>query len=129
MKDFKEALDYCGFRNLGFVGAPYTWCNNQLATSSWIQMFPSTRVHHISGLLSDHCPLWICTNDENAQFYRKGRPLRFEAVWMKDEGCKGVIKQSWESQLVDNPTNKFVKKIEACHKSLQKWGDNSFGNI
>ncbi|XP_075675058.1 uncharacterized protein LOC142644299 [Castanea sativa] len=78
MKDFKEALDYCGFRDLGFVGALYTWCNNQfdkttiwirldrgVATSSWIQMFPSTRVHHILGSLSDHCPLWICTNDEN----------------------------------------------------------------
>ena len=37
---------------------------------------------------------------------------------MKDEGCKGVIKQSWNSQLVDNPTNRFVKKIEACRESL-----------
>ena len=53
-KDFREALNYCGFRDLGFMGAPYTWCNNQfdgiitwirldkgVATSSWIQMFPS----------------------------------------------------------------------------------------
>ena len=29
MKDFREALDCCGFQDLGFMGAPYTWCNNQ----------------------------------------------------------------------------------------------------
>jgi len=98
MKDFREALDYCGFRDLGFVGAPYTWCNNQFdRIITWIRLdkgvaFPSTRVHHVSGSLSDHCPLWICTDDENAQFYWKRRPFRFEAVWMKDEGCEGVIK-------------------------------------
>ena len=38
MKDFREALDCCGFQDLGFMGAPYTWCNNQfdreVATSS-----------------------------------------------------------------------------------------------
>ena len=112
-------------------GAQYTWCNNQfdgiitwirldkgVTTSSWIQMFPSTRVHHISGSLSDPCPLWICTDDENARFYKKRQPFRFKAVWMIDEGCEGVIKQSWESQSVDNPTNRFVKKIEAYHESL-----------
>ena len=127
MKEFRDALDCCDFQDLGFVGALYTWCNNQfdriitwirldrgVATSSWIQMFPSTRVHHISGSLSDHFPLWICTDDENARFYRKRRPFRFEVVWMKDEQCEGVIKHTWGSQSVDNPINKFVRKIKTC---------------
>ena len=109
------------------MGALYTWCNNQfdriitwirldrgVAISSWIQMFPSTQVHHISGSLLDHFPLWICTDDENARFYRKRRPFRFEVVWMKDEQCEGVIKHTWGSQSVDNPMNKFVRKIKTC---------------
>ena len=54
-------------------------------------MFPLTRVHHISGSLSDPCPLWICTDDENARFYKKRQPFRFKAVWMIDEGCEGVL--------------------------------------
>lgn len=29
MVEFKEALDFCGFRDLGYVGAPFTYCNNQ----------------------------------------------------------------------------------------------------
>lgn len=29
MIEFREALDYCSFRDLGFVCALFTWCNNQ----------------------------------------------------------------------------------------------------
>ena len=29
MTDFRLALDFCGLCDLGFVGSPYTWCNNQ----------------------------------------------------------------------------------------------------
>ena len=105
--DFRETLDFCRFQDLGFVGSPFTWCNNQfdgtvtwirldrgVATNPWIQMFPSTRVHHISSSFSDHSPLWICTDDENARFYRERKPFKFEAVWMRDEGCVAVIKNS-----------------------------------
>lgn len=84
MVEFREALDFCSFRDLGFASFPFTWCNNQfdgvvtwirldkgVATTSWTQMFPSVRVHHIPGSLSDHCPLWICSDDENVCFYKK----------------------------------------------------------
>ena len=124
MIDFRETLDFCRFQDLGFVGSPFTWCNNQfdgtvtwirldrgVATNPWIQMFPSTRVHHISGSLSDHSPLWICTDDENARFYRKRKPFRFETVWMRDEGCAVVIKNSWEVQASENPMGRVAKKI------------------
>ena len=98
MKAFREALDFCGFRDLEFVCSPFTWCNNQfdgeitwirldrgVATPSWSQLFPTVRVHHFPGTLSDHCPLWLCSDDENVRFYKKSRPFRFEAVWLKDE--------------------------------------------
>ena len=142
MIDFRETLDFCRFQDLGFVSSPFTWCNNQfdgtvtwirldrgVATNPWIQMFPSTRVHHISGSLSDHSPLWICTDDENARFYRKRKPFRFEAVWMRDEGCAAVIKNSWESQAPENPMGRVEQKLETCRESLQAWNKHSFGNI
>ena len=62
MIDFRDALDFCGFQDLGFVGSLFTWCNNQfdgivtwirldrgVVTNPWIQMFPLTRVHHMLG--------------------------------------------------------------------------------
>ena len=86
MREFREALDFCGFRNLGFLGAPFNWCNNQfdrevtwiwldrgVATPAWTQLF-----HHIQGTLSDHCPLWLYSDNENVRFYKKkSRPFRF----------------------------------------------------
>ena len=29
MKDFRAALDFCGLRDLGYVGSPFMRCNNQ----------------------------------------------------------------------------------------------------
>ena len=54
MREFRGVIDFCGFRDLGYVGSPFTWCNNQfdgvvtwirldrgMASSSWSQKFPS----------------------------------------------------------------------------------------
>ena len=83
MREFREALDFCGFQDLGFLGAPFTWCNNQfdgevtwiqldrgVATLAWTQLLPTVRIHHNQDTLSDHCPLWLCSYDENVRFYK-----------------------------------------------------------
>ena len=142
MKAFRDALDFCGFRDLGFVGLPFTWCNNQfdgevtwiwldrgVATPSWSQLFPTIRVHHLPGTLSDHCPLWLCSDDENVKFYKKSRPFRFEAVWLKDEGCEVVIKKAWSGRNMGEPVDRLIWKVDACRSSLQTWSRTSFGNI
>lgn len=39
MVDFREALDFCGFCDLGYMGAPFTWCNNQYKGEvTWIRL-------------------------------------------------------------------------------------------
>ena len=88
MKEFRDTLDFYGFRDLGYVGSPFTWCNNQfdgevtwirldigVATPSWSHVFPTVRVHHLQGTLSDHCPLWLCLDDENVRFIRNPGPF------------------------------------------------------
>ena len=142
MVAFREALDFCGFRDLGYVGSPFTWCNNQfnvavtwirldrgVATPSWTEMFPSIRVHHIEGSLSDHTPLWVCLDNEQVRFYKTRRPLKFEAVWMKDERCGEVIKNTWESSVGGAPMENLIHKVDACQIQLQSWSRHSFGNI
>ena len=140
--EFRGALDLCGFRDLGCVGSPFTWCNNQfngvvtwikldrgVATASWSQKFPTVQVHHISSSLSNHCLLWICSNDDNVCFYKRGRPFRYKVMWMKDDQCEGVIKDAWDEQHWGNPINNLVTKVEACYTKLKTWNRLSFGNI
>lgn len=39
MREFKEALDFCGLRDLGFVGSLYTWFDNQFdGEVTWIRL-------------------------------------------------------------------------------------------
>ena len=60
MQLFKDAIDECGFMDLGFVSPKLTWSRHYengssiwerldrgLATSSWFLQFPSLRVHHL----------------------------------------------------------------------------------
>ena len=30
MEEFRDVLDECGFRDLGFMGGKFTWCNGHL---------------------------------------------------------------------------------------------------
>ena len=67
MEAFRDILDKCGFKDLGFVGGKYTWCNGQgenktiwerlnkaVATTDWIELFPTTKVVHLECGSSDH---------------------------------------------------------------------------
>ena len=64
MQRFRNVVDDCGFMDLGFTGPRFTWTNNRprdmtwerldrvLATTDWILLFPSVRVHHLDGKFS-----------------------------------------------------------------------------
>lgn len=64
---FQESLNYCGLKDLGYSGCPFTWSNMQgqqsniqerldifLATVSWNEMFREAKVTHHDFCGSDH---------------------------------------------------------------------------
>lgn len=73
--------------------------------------------------------MWICSDDENICFYKRGWPFRFEAMWMKDKCYKGVIKSTWEGYHTGCPMSNLVTKVDSCRKKLQTWNRLSFGHI
>lgn len=67
MQEFRDVLDECGFKDLGYIGAKFTWCNGRrecftvwerldrvVATMDWLSKFPATRVVHFECGSSDH---------------------------------------------------------------------------
>ena len=107
MQGFRDALDYCRLRDIGFLGYPFMWCNRRLgnqnvwirlyrgvASVEWILWFPSSHIHHLDAFHSDHKPLLLCSNSKFQRFYKKGWPFRFEAMWLKDRSCEEVIRDS-----------------------------------
>lgn len=52
MVDFREMLSVCEMWDLGFVGSPFTWCNNKEC-----ELFSHGCVNHGSAAYSDYCPI------------------------------------------------------------------------
>ena len=72
MDRFREVVNTCGFKDLGYCGPDFTWRNMQeginrtylrldraLATNDWISYFSGTRVVHLVDSTSDHYALLI----------------------------------------------------------------------
>ena len=72
MDRFREIVDLCQFRDLGYTGARYTWSRHfengdsvwarldrALANEEWMRKFANARVVHISTIESDHCMLYL----------------------------------------------------------------------
>lgn len=108
MQGFRDAFDFCGFKNIGFNGFPCTWCNRRqgdhnvriwldrgVAIMDWILRFPMFEIHHLECFHSDHRPILLISDAEQKSFYKKGQPFKFEAMWLKDKTCENVIKESW----------------------------------
>ena len=60
MEGFREAIDFCGFQDMGYEGPEFTWCNQKpnegriqlrldrvLAIVEWAEYYQNARVFHI----------------------------------------------------------------------------------
>ena len=89
-----------------------------MATIELILCFPATRIHHLEAFHSDHKLLLLCSDYEFKRFYKKGRPFRFEAMWLKDSTCEEVIKKSWGDHMASVEVWGFNRKILGCQEGL-----------
>lgn len=96
MDGFRDAVQACGFYDLGFIGLPYTWDNRQqgennikvrldkgLACSAFMNMFRDIKVCHVQTTESDHCMVIECTN-RTSRRGRGRRRFRYENMWRRD---------------------------------------------
>ena len=142
MQGFRDALDYCAFKDLGFNGFPFTWCNRRsgahnvwirldrgVAIVEWILRFPTSHIHHLECFHSNHRLLLLISDVEQKRFYKKGRHFRFEAMWLKDKSCEDVVKQSWVDLNDSNPVRILLKKITSYQENLSTWNRVTFGHV
>ena len=142
MQSFSDCLDFWGLKDLGFSGLPFTWCNRRfdgnvvwvqldraVASLEWVLKFPAVRLYHLSGLSSDHKPIWLCSDDIRKRFFRPNKPFGFEAMWIKDDRCEGAIHEAWDKFSTADLIGNVLLKVSNYQTHLSEWNKKVFGNV
>lgn len=138
MHEFQEFIHAASLIDAGFVGCPYTWCNNRRgAAQIWQRLdraflsinfqdnFPILKILHLARVGSDHTPL--CFSFQDTELHRKNRFI-FERMWADHLGFLPVVTSAWSKQFTGTPGNRFVKKLKHLKRVLKEWNWNSFSN-
>ncbi|KAK5785354.1 hypothetical protein PVK06_039928 [Gossypium arboreum] len=124
---FCEVLEEFHLTDVGYMGIWFTWergnmtetnikerLDRGVANEKWMKLFPRGNIHHLTSLLSDHCPLLINTTTGNIFM---GIPkFKFEAWWTMEESLEQEVMETWESS-----TSPIVEKLQMLLISLTRW--------
>ena len=138
---FNNSINYCGLREVGFVGPRFTWLyqkrdrtqigerlDRALATQDWFFMFPTTKLIHKSSFASDHSPLLL--NFLHKPKRKKAKMLFcFEVMRLKDTRCNKVVLDAWSKGLISEVPFLIVSCLELCKLRLDAWNQSEFGHV
>ena len=104
MKAFRNALDECALKDLGYLGDKFTWkgkrqggmvferLDRAVANNQWSFLNPGMAIHHLNTHSSDHKPIVITPE---GIILKLNRPFKFEKMWLSDGGCNRTVKHAW----------------------------------
>ncbi|KAK9997370.1 hypothetical protein SO802_022056 [Lithocarpus litseifolius] len=138
MKAFRDALDECGLKDLGYTGDKFTWkgkrqggmvferLNKAVANNQWSSLNPGTSIFHLQTHSSDHKPIVI--NPEGIT-PKPNRPFKFEKMWLSDGGCSQTVKDTWGISSPEASMAVVAGKLKHCRDKLLSCSRQSFGSI
>ena len=140
MARFNASINYCGLKEVGFVGPKFTWLyqrrdgtqirerlDRALASIDWHSLFPTAKLRHKSSSASDHNPLLPHLFSKKRQKYKK--IFRFESMWLKDERCEKVVLEAWEEGMCMASNFPIISCMETCRNKLEVWNANEYGHV
>ena len=103
MKGFRNAINACGFQDMGYEGPNFAWCNRRfegerihlrldrvLATIDWMELYRNSKVYHIVDSTSDHYALLL--TDQQAPPNHGKRQFHFEVALQSSNGLVEGLK-------------------------------------
>ena len=122
MDGFREAVNLCGFQDLGFLGLDRAFAN-----SDWSNKFSNCKVYHVVDSTSDHCILRI--TDSIASPPRRNRRFHYEALWAKRDDCYDIVESAWNRGSLENTPEGIASNLSLCASALTLWSRDVIGNI
>ncbi|KAH0714422.1 hypothetical protein KY284_007327 [Solanum tuberosum] len=126
--DFASFICMCALSEVQTIGSKFTWWNGQieeecifkrldriLVNQEFVEVFPSSEVHHLIRQGSDHAPLhMICNSEEEITV----KPFRFLNFWRHHKNFKKIVEENWKMDFVGNPFIEFQAKIKKVKRAL-----------
>ncbi|KAL5551835.1 hypothetical protein UlMin_002011 [Ulmus minor] len=97
-----------------------------VANEDWWRLFPNAMLQFLPQTSSDHHPQVLSCFGQNV--YAK-RPFRFEAAWVEDRCCYGVVNHAWSRRSHPRPPTSLLYKLQDSRLALSRWNKEQFGNI
>jgi hypothetical protein len=141
MADFREMLDFCELRDVGFSGVPWTYDNNKagsrnvkvrldrgVASQEWLNHFFDAAVTHLMSPCSDHCPLLLRVQKEEV-LPRGGKQSYYEIMWEREASLGEEIHQVWEAENTKGDLGIISKALKNTLSALKVWSKSHFGSV
>ncbi|KAL2893419.1 Nck-associated protein 1-like [Bienertia sinuspersici] len=138
MENFREVINTCELRGLGYEGQWWTWERGNtvntrvrerldlfVASSSWCQIYPHLWVEHLLQYKSDHSPMVLRFTKQGTKKHKRGKIYKFETARLLDDSCKAIAKKAWEvASSVD-----MVEKLALVGNTLVQWNGEKFDDL
>lgn len=141
---FRSCFEECDLFDLGLVGHKFTWSNTKsgddniherldrgVVNERWMLKFLHAWVHHLTRLLSDHCPIIVDWSRER----RTSRNIShvklfwFEAHWLEEERCGKIVNEAWRDTGRPSVMSSLLSNILGCSPSLSSWNGKYFKDM
>lgn len=138
MQSFRDLVSDCLLSNIPPHGPKYTWrgirnhdeirvrLDRFLASSSWMDLFSTSKAVNLNPCKSDHLPILIEVRTPLPKKKRRRRRFRFEECWIHEEECKKLIEEGWGQTTGLDPFYTIYNKISNTRTSLIKWSKGRF---
>ena len=121
--------DFTRSRQLGAHGWVRERLDWALVSTNWASLFPQVRLYNVATCSSDHNMLILKASPPRSRNKRRQRLFRFEAMWIKESECDGVVKEAREKGRNLGDLNQFGRCMEECRTFLQSWNSTTFGHV
>lgn len=136
IQGFQRVIDDCDLKDMELHGYPFTWkrgrgtdlwikirLDRALVTSSWSEIFQTTKLANLEVTTSDHCPIFLVPEVERMAINSKR--FRLENAWLCEPMCQKIVEKAWET----HRTESLQDKLKSCSKTLAERGHEVTGSF
>jgi hypothetical protein len=142
MAAFRDCLQVCELKDLGFQGHPHTFDNKRsgshnvrvrldraVADDRWRDIYSESSVTHLVTPCSDHSPILLQLAKEIRALPGLRHCLQYEIYWERDPTLKEIIDREWKGIGSMPDLGAVHSGLAKLMKDLHGWGKQKFGNI